>query len=305
LSIGRLVCSVRNCEAYPIKACSVKFFCQEHADLHLRDETKKLFRSQKKAHAAHPPRLCPGVGDDYQHFTESLNDAMVIRQKVGATAVSVRWAKESENSDRVQASEEGGREGTAGDVSRGEEQEGETGTSDEHVRERRHEEVENAEERGEVNGIQPLATPSETADNHLQEVLIFPPPHPKVLPTPSSVPLYPVPPAEIQAPPAPPFPQLAQPQYVSQPPPFVSVHFVISEDGFETIPCLRQDISKSYCRFLEASYSEETQQILRNQPTRIGDAEKIVRMLCECRWRNDDDFTQLSADIEQDRFESH
>ena len=48
IELGRLVCSVRDCEAHPILACSVKFFCQEHADIHLRDETKKLYRSKKK-----------------------------------------------------------------------------------------------------------------------------------------------------------------------------------------------------------------------------------------------------------------
>ena len=106
IELGRLVCSVRDCEAHPILACSVKFFCQEHADIHLRDETKKLYRSQKKENAAHPPRLCPGVGDDSKHFTESLKDAMMIRKKVATTAISIRWAKESEVSDAVEGTEQ-------------------------------------------------------------------------------------------------------------------------------------------------------------------------------------------------------
>ena len=238
IELGRLVCSVRDCEAHPILACSVKFFCQEHADIHLRDETKKLYRSQKKENAAHPPRLCPGVGDDSKHFTESLKDAMMIRKKVATTAISIRWAKESEVSDVVEGTEQqasgSGRDLLVGSGSGREGPEPETELIATAVEGVGHglEEVQTPRGGEGREGNEPQTTTLQTADDILTETRVLCPPC-KIVRTPSSVPLEPVSPT-TQAPPAPPFPQPFD-HYMAQPPPFVSVHFVISEDGLETM----------------------------------------------------------------------
>jgi hypothetical protein len=83
-SPARLRCNYTDCEVLPVKACSVKFFCQEHADHHLSTELKKSRRPS-------PVRLCPGVDGQPDHFTQSLKKAMDVRSAVGSKAIAARW----------------------------------------------------------------------------------------------------------------------------------------------------------------------------------------------------------------------